>query len=300
MDRDQFFGASVAISGDTIAVGVPGDFVNTNINQGSVQIFARTGNTWARQAQVSSADGTDADLFGSAVSIDGDILAVAAEGDDDDRGAAYVFLRAGSAWAQQAKLTAPVRQPLDRFGAGVAVTGTTVVAGAPSVDVGSTMDAGAAYVFVRSATGWSLQTQLLAGDGAAEDYFGVSVAARGDHVLVGAMGDDLGVFEGVGSAYLYRRTGVSWSLDSKLEPSPGSSGEAGVSVALSNTARLLGAWRSAAGGSTNQGAAFAFGPAPAAPPVPVVGLGWQGLTVLVLVLALFATLHPVLRRSSLR
>jgi hypothetical protein len=298
VDRDQYFGAAVAMSGDTIAVGVPGDFVNTNVNQGSVQVFVRSGTAWVRQAQVISADGADADRFGSAVSLDGDTLAAGAAGNDNERGAAYAFLRSGTGWLQQAKLSAPVGQPEDRFGEGIAVSGNSIVVGAPYVDVGNAMDAGAAYVFVRAGGLWSLQAQLSANDRAAEDYFGGAVAALGESALVGAIGDDIGVFEDLGSAYLYRRNGSAWTVESKLSPPSGSFDNAGVSVALSSRARLLGAWQSRAGGAPGQGAAYAFGPVPAAAPAPVPGLGGTASALLAVMIAIFAGFYSALRRQG--
>src|SRR4029079_6711032 len=98
-----------------------------------------------------------------------------APGDNTAAGSAYVFVRSGTSWSQQAKLTASDAATGDAFGRnGVGISGDTVVVGAPFDDTGAGSDAGSAYVFVRSGTSWSQQQKLTAGDAAAGDTFGIS------------------------------------------------------------------------------------------------------------------------------
>src|SRR5437868_5936913 len=104
-----------------------------------------------------------------------------------DAGSAYVFTRSGTAWSQQARLTAtPVGAASDLFGVSVGVDGNTAVVGANGADPAAGANAGAVYVFSRAGTIWSQAAVLTAADGAASDGFGVSVAVSGDGVLVGA------------------------------------------------------------------------------------------------------------------
>ena len=105
-------------------------------------------------------------------------------------GAAYVFVRSGSTWSQQAYLKASNTGPNDLFGASVAISGNTVVVGAFGEDSAATgvngdqtsnsaTDSGAAYVFVRSGSTWTQQAYLKASNTGASDFFGISTAISG-------------------------------------------------------------------------------------------------------------------------
>jgi hypothetical protein len=123
--------------------------------------------------------------------VSGDTVVVGAPGDDlaggTDAGSASVFHRTATTWSEEAKLTAPFALAGDGFGASVAIDADTVVIGASGDDVGCCqIDAGSAHVFVRSGSGWTLQTTLIADDGASNDQFGYSVAVSGSTRLVGA------------------------------------------------------------------------------------------------------------------
>ena len=117
---------------------------------------------------------------------------------------------------QQAQLTAGDGATGDYFGYSVALAGDTALVGAYGDDVGANVDQGSAYVFTRSGTSWSQQAQLTAGDGAAGDCFGNSVALAGDTALVGAYADDVGANVDQGSAYVFTRSGTSWSQQAQL------------------------------------------------------------------------------------
>ncbi len=170
---DQF-GYSVAISGDTAIVGAYLDD-DAGSASGSAYVFVRSGTTWSQQAKLTASDGAASDLFGYSVAISGDTAIVGAYGDDDagsDSGSAYVFVRSGTTWSQQAKLTALDAAAVDCFGYSVAISGDTAIVGAYlDDDAGSA--SGSAYVFVRSGTTWSQQAKLTASDGAASDQFGI-------------------------------------------------------------------------------------------------------------------------------
>ncbi|HET9227210.1 MAG TPA: hypothetical protein VFR31_11115, partial [Thermoanaerobaculia bacterium] len=170
--------------------------------------------------------------FGQAASIDGGVAVVGAPYDDGegaDAGAAYVFRRSGGRWLQAAKLTAPSPRPFDRFGFSVAVSGSTVIVGADRRD-----HTGAAFVYREAGEGWALEATLRPRDLAEKDGLGVSVAADGDAVLVGAPGKD--------AAYLFRRSGGHWREEAKLsDPSPADYAGFGHSVALSGDTALVGA-----------------------------------------------------------
>ena len=104
----------------------------------------------------------------------------------------YVFTKPASGWAdetQAAKLTGPARRNRDdAVGSSVAVSGTTIAAGAPGATVNGNLDQGAVYVFTRAASGgpWTQTAKLTATDGAADDYLGSSVAVSGTTIAAGA------------------------------------------------------------------------------------------------------------------
>ncbi|HBJ86379.1 MAG TPA: hypothetical protein DDZ88_21490, partial [Verrucomicrobiales bacterium] len=146
----DWFGYSVAISGDTLVVGAYGeDGSGTGVNPasnnltsgaGAAYVFVRNGTTWSQQAYL-KASTTGADAFGQTVAVAGDTVIVGAPFEDGsgtgvnpasnelmtDSGAAYVFVRVGTNWSQQAYLKASNTGSTDRFGNFVDVSGDTVV-----------------------------------------------------------------------------------------------------------------------------------------------------------------------------
>jgi hypothetical protein len=244
----DWFGVRVAISGDTAVVTADADDDDVNgVDSGSVYVFTRSGTTWSLQAKLTAADGEPVDLFGYSVALSGDTAVFGAKFDDDDvngvdSGSAYVFTRSGTIWSQQAKLIAADGAPGDEFGYSVALAGDTVVvtANADDDDVNG-VNSGSAYVFTRSGTAWSLQAKLTAAVGAAGDLFGVRVALSGDTALIGArFTDDNG--DDSGSAYVFTRSGTTWSQQAKLIAVDGAAGDwFGYSVALSGDTALIGA-----------------------------------------------------------
>ncbi len=261
----DYFGRRVALQADTAAIGAEYDDAPGS-NSGSAYVFLRrNGLTWSQQARLVAADGAANDLFGCAVGLDADTLVVGALSDDlpsskTDAGSAYVFVRSGTAWSQQAKLTASDREVGDNFGSSVAVDGDTAIAGAPNNDdpVAGT-DAGAAYIFVRSGTVWSQQAVLLASDRSADDRFGGSVAIRGDTAVVGAwQADNVGaVFSG--AVYVFTRSGTAWTQQARLAPGDIVAGDAfGRSVSLGQDNLAVGADGCDASPLSNVGAVYLF------------------------------------------
>jgi hypothetical protein len=259
---EDFFGYSVAVSGDTAIVGAYLDDVGANVDQGSATVFTRSGNTWGLQAQLLAGDGAAGDYFGISVAVDGDMAVVGALGDDvganQGQGSATVYTRSGAVWSSQAQLVAADGAPGAQFGRSVGVHGDTVVVGAPYHDEGAEFDQGAAYVLTRSGAAWN-QQKLLAWDGASTDLFGNSVAVNGDTVLVGALFDGIGANSSQGSAHVFVRTGGSWSEQAQLLAADGSVGDLfGISVAVYGDTAAVGADGANVGTNTNQGAAYLF------------------------------------------
>ena len=145
---DDYFGWSVAISGDTVVVGARLDNDGGPFS-GSAYVFVRSSGSWSQQAKLTASDAAAEDQFGYSVAVSGDTAVVGNRGDADgglDSGSAYVFVRSGTTWSQQAKLTASDAAADDFFGDSVAVSGDTAVVGAPWDDDAG-LNSGSAYVF---------------------------------------------------------------------------------------------------------------------------------------------------------
>ncbi len=230
----DYFGSYLALSGNTALVGAITD--KEGIGIGAAYIFVRNGAVWTQQAKLFAGDGAAHRQFGNAVAISGDTALVGAPYDAQGMysGAAYVFVRNGDVWTQQAQLVPGDDAAL--FGLHVALSGDTALVGAPYSDDNGT-DSGAAYVFRRNGSNWTQEAKLLASDGEADDLFGTSVALSGDTAFVGAIGND-----DSGAAYVFMRNGGAWTAQTKLVASGGVRGmHFGDSIAISTDMALVGA-----------------------------------------------------------
>ena len=194
--------------------------------------------------------------FGVSVAASGDTAVVGAmyaPGASGTPGAGYVFVRDADIWVQQAKLFVADLASSAAYGHAVAISGDTIIIGAPG---GPTQfGPGVAYVYVRSNGAWTLQQRILAADGSNSDQFGYAVAISGDTVLIGAPSDAPGTPYGQGSVYVYTRTGEIWSLQTKLvEPVPVVANYFGAAVALHDDTALIGVSAS----QSYRGAAYVF------------------------------------------
>ncbi len=311
---DQF-GYSVAVSGDTAVIGAPReDSGTTEVNSspsetapdaGAAYVFVRNGSTWNQQAYLKAGNAGANDNFGWSVAVSGNTVVVGASGEDSDAigvngqatndransaGAAYVFVRSGTNWTQQAYLKASNAGVGDNFGRSVAVSGGTVVVGAiyessrSTIVNGTGIDnsafgSGAAYVFVQSGTNWMQQAYLKAGNAGLLDQFGYSVAVSDDTVVVGAYLEDSAA-TGVnntpnenapdaGAAYVFVRSGTNWAQQAYLKAGNAGAGDQfGISVAIDGDTAIVGASQEDGGAtgangtpdnnSGNSGAAYVF------------------------------------------
>jgi len=269
------FGMSVGISGNTIVVGVPGAAVNGgDPGQGEADVFVKPASGWAdatQTATLTASDGVSEDLLGSSVAIDGGTIVAGAPAppisEFPHHGAAYVFVEPASGWAdatQTAKLTASDGETGDNFGSAIAISGSTVVVGAPDANILPTNFAqGAAYVYVEPASGWADASQtakLTASDGAGDDALGTSVAISGDTVVAGAFGATVGANPSQGAAYVFVEPGSGWAdtaQTAKLTVSVGGFlDRLGVSVSISGNTVVAGAPGTTVSGNFLQGAAY--------------------------------------------
>ncbi len=311
-DPGDAFGKAVAISGDTIVVGAWAEASNGTENDnsagysGAAYVFVRNGSTWTQQAYLKAFNSEASDYFGLSLDISGDAIVIGAyqESSADTgvngtgqgngsiySGAAYVFVRNGTTWTHEAYLKASNTDPVDHFGQAVAIHHDTIVVGAANEASGATTvdgdendngtgAAGAAYVFVRTGSTWAQEAYLKASNTGPSDAFGGAVDVFGDHILVGAIGED-GSLGGVnatennsaqsaGAAYLFTRSGSSWVQTAYVKPVyPDSTDSFGKAVALSDQVFIVGAWQEdsnmvgpsvtlAGAGADNSGASYVF------------------------------------------
>lgn len=218
------FGNSIAMDGNYAVIGAHLDNIASAPDQGSAYIFFFNGTNWVQQAKLTAADGAASDNFGCCVSISGDYIVVGADGDDvgsnSNQGSAYIFLRSGTTWTQQAKITAANGAAGDNFGCSVSISGSYIAVGAKGDDIGANTNEGSAYFFVRSGVSWTQQDYVVAPTGAADDAFGTSVSISGDYAIVGAPLDDHDGLTNNGSVNVFFRVGVNWTHQQTVYKAP--------------------------------------------------------------------------------
>jgi hypothetical protein len=222
-------------------------------------VYVRSGGVWTQQQKLTADDAAENDEFGRSVSVSGDTAVVGAWMDDDggnDSGSAYVYMRSGSVWTQQQKLTADDGAASDEFGRSVSVSGDTTVVGAWRDDeVG--VRSGSAYVYVRSGGVWTQQQKLTASDAAPGGLFGTSVSVSGDTLIVGATGDEAGGYDS-GSAYVYVRSDGVWTQEQKLTADDAAAYDRfGESVSVFGDTTVVGAYDDDDGGK-DSGSAYVY------------------------------------------
>ena len=262
-----------AAAEDGAAKGVNGNQADHSaLDAGAVYVFVRNGGAWAQQAYVKASNTKAGSQFGSslALSSDGNTLAVGAigeasaatgiNGDQADgsipgAGAVYIFTRTGATWSQQAYVKASntgEKTDGDQFGYSVALSGdgNTLATGAISEDSAATGingnqadnssdSAGAVYVFTRTSTTWSQQAYVKPWNTTARGaLFGYSVglSGNGNTLAVGAYDEE----RGKGAAYIFNRTGGTWSQQIRLMASNAEGGDSlGCSIAISDDGNTM-------------------------------------------------------------
>ena len=222
-DAGDFFGQSLAMSGNTAVVGavlesssaqgVNGDEDNNNrVESGAAYVFTKDQSEWTQAAYLKSSNSDVRDIFGSAVAIDGNLLVVGApyedsaatgiDGDQDDNsmnnaGAVYVFKYLAGQWQQIAYVKAPQTGEAFGFGASVAISANRFVVGSQTEDSNATGvdgdpynnladQSGAAYVYLIDGLSVTLEAYLKASNTGGDDRFGCGVDIDGDTIAVGA------------------------------------------------------------------------------------------------------------------
>jgi len=259
------FGNSVAVDGDMAVVGAPLEDTafGANVNFGSAHLYQRQGALWSYLGVLSPPGLSAHDRFGSAVGIQGSVIAIGAPNDDHsagvDAGSVYVFERINGSWVLTAVLIANDAAANDFFGSTVDVASNRIVVGSPLDDNAAGINGGAAYIFEKIGGSWNQASKLASSDLAAGDFLGTSVAfATSSRVLVGAPGAGTG-----GAAYVFDRTplvgGAVWGQRTRLlGTGVGSDDLFGQSVAAFGQRLVVGAPLHNPAGIVDGGAAFYF------------------------------------------
>jgi hypothetical protein len=252
--RADFFGISIAVSGNTALVGAS----TADKHHGAAYVFVRRAGRWVQQARLTASDGRARDAFGISVALDGNTAVVGASNRTEDglpepilhgAGGAYVFVRTGTTWSQQALLTPPALDNVigEFFGFSVALSGQTALIGAP----GDSLEAGAVFEFTRTGTTWSQTSKFTGSDTGQSDVFGWTVAMSGHTAVVGA--PQRGGF--TGEAYVFTQTATGFRQQAGLVPPNPVTGELFArSVAISGNTALIGS----PGAGLSGGTAYVF------------------------------------------
>ncbi len=237
-----FMGLNSAISGNTLVVGAQGNAASA----GAAWVFTKSAGKWKESAKLLGSDTVAGDSFGNSVAISGSTIVVGAQGHNGAIGAAYVFTGSGKTWTQRAELTVPGSSTYGQFGWSVAISGTTIVVGAPNVE-------GAAFVFSeKTLNHWTLSKMLTASDEVTGDGFGYQVAAEGSQLFVSSPYHG----GGAGAVYVLTGGGSNWTQHQELRGKDTVSGDNfGIGeLSVSGSELLVGVPLRAAGA----GAAYVF------------------------------------------
>ncbi|MDF1698315.1 MAG: hypothetical protein P1U56_20870 [Saprospiraceae bacterium] len=253
------FGCSVDISGDYIAIGSNYANIGSNASQGAVYIFKRTLNTWSQINKLVASDGLSYDWFGSDVSLDGATLCVSAPTHgSDNHGAVYIYKRNGSSWTETTKLS-PTTSDFANVGSSIDLQNNYLMIGAPGVNVSSNTAQGKVFVYTYNGASWSLQDEITADDGVAQDRFGSSVAIDNLNAVIGAPNRDVGSYTNQGVAYIYTRSGSNWNLVNSVNAAEGEAYHFfGDVVDISGDEIVIGSDNYDHLGNSFQGAAYLF------------------------------------------
>ncbi len=261
----DLFGNTVAISGETAVIGAPG-VDDAGPEAGAVYAFIRSGEDWIQQAKFIGDDIGMFDQFGTAIALHENTAVIGAYGKDEgdiDTGAAYIFVRNGGSWTQQAKLTHQNPVQGDRFGFAVSVHGDNALIGAYRSDA-TGPDSGAAYIFTRNGGTWQQDFQLIPNDSGLGDEFGYAVDITQGLAVIGAPKEDRHESD-MGAAYIFVQTRDAWLQQAKLAANDAEAGdEFGAAVAIHGDAAIVGAWkdnhpsRDIAAAEIDKGSAYSF------------------------------------------
>jgi hypothetical protein len=207
--EDQFFGHSVSLSGDTLAIGAS----TLDDVRGVIYVFTRSAGVWTQQTRFGASDGSELDMFGTSLALQGTTLLIGAPGyGASDHGTAYVYTGSGATWTEQTKLFASDAPSDEQLGINVALDGNTAVLASRNL--------GRALVFVGSGSTWTQQATLPSPNSASGHR---EVAISGNLAVASDPQSGIATF---------RRAGVTWSAESTVVPADGSGARPVDAVAI--------------------------------------------------------------------
>jgi len=242
-DADDNFGAALSMDGASLAIGAPGALGA----EGAAYVYVDSGAGYALERRFDEPDGGLLDLFGAAIALDGDGLAVGVELDNlapnRGQGSVAMFRRNAGLWTAAARIATGDGAAFERFGDTVSIDGDVAVIGSPLDEPGIDLDdAGTATVYRYDGATWQREALLAASDAFTQDLFGFAVDASGDRVVVGAPRAIVAGRNNQGAAYVFARSGGAWVQEAKLFASDGAVDEFfGAAVAIHGDAVLIGA-----------------------------------------------------------
>ncbi|MGE0127866.1 MAG: putative Ig domain-containing protein [Blastocatellales bacterium] len=270
-NKNDRFGAAVALKGDTLAVGAPRADNGVSPGQGAVFIYTRNvaapNVNWTLRQTLLAGDGESYDGFGAALALDGNTMLIGAPLDDvngrRDQGSAYVFTRDGAGfWTQQTQLTTGNSRTDIWFGSAVALDENTAAVGAPRDELnGNRPDEGTVYWFTRFFGSWTRHKQFTATDPIARMHFGSSVAVIGSTLLVGApeTGNITPPIPYAGAVYAFVRYQQGWSQYQKITADDKAENALfGTAIAFNGDRLVVGAPGTGNGANARVGAAYVF------------------------------------------
>ncbi|HJX93926.1 MAG TPA: Calx-beta domain-containing protein [Pyrinomonadaceae bacterium] len=253
---------NVADSYASLGVGISGNTAVVASNDG-VYVYVRSGTTWSQQALLIPSDGLSGFGFPKRIAIDGDTVVLGcsqATINGIKQGAAYVFVRNGTTWTEQQRLTSGDALANDNFGWSVGISVNSIIVTAPTHQVGANVEQGAAYVFVRSGTVWSEQARILAEDGDLRNNFGLATSIDGDTAVV-TRDRRFNAAVVNPAVYVFVRNGTTWQQQQRLslcEPSTLDLCAYGRSVAVKSDTLIVGSQYVNEGSNDAQGAAYVY------------------------------------------
>jgi hypothetical protein len=210
---------AVALDGDRAAIGCPGDTILGVSGQGSAYVFERVGTTWSRISRPYDVDGDRDYNFGASVSLSGDDFLVGSPGavvDGVASGKAVPIVLDGASWTAGSYLDEGNARADEYFGAAVAASGSTIIAGAPYEGSATPETSGAAYIYEAVGSEWIEQARLVPSS-VVHYGFPTAVALDGDTAAASSYGDSLtGALDDLGAVYVYRRSGDVWDLEQRI------------------------------------------------------------------------------------
>ena len=240
------FGISVAINGNYAFVGIPGDMVGANANQGSVNVYFYNGSTWILVAKLTDPAGQPNDAFGASVAVSGTVAIVGAPTDDgtftNEGSVSFYQLLLGS-WILKQKMVDSTPEADNYFGTSVSISGNYAVVGVPYDDIAAQADRGSDSVFFNNGSNWVFTQKMTNTYSVIDAEFGASVSISGNYLVVGAPKDGSGAYQNQGSASFYRYNGTTWVVMNRFIEFDTFDDEFGSSVSISGDYAIVGAWR---------------------------------------------------------